>query len=92
LSLSKRWSWPVAFQGEHAKVYENPGFLPRAWLASQVSPKKDLNEVIPSLRDPAFDPYAVPYLEEPLSSSLPLLQQTAKPVSNSGDLDRGTAA
>ena len=24
---------PVAFQGEHAKVYENPGFLPRVWLA-----------------------------------------------------------
>ena len=43
---------PVAFQGEHAKVYENPGFLPRAWLASRVEVKKDFNEMVPLLRDP----------------------------------------
>ena len=78
----------MAFQGEHAKVYENPGFLPRAWLAAQVQVKKDLNEMVPQLRHPSFDPYAVAYLEEPSSS---LSQQIAN-LSNNDILGRGTAA
>ncbi|MCI0628414.1 MAG: YfhO family protein [Acidobacteria bacterium] len=82
---------PVAFQGQHAKVYENPGFLPRAWLASQIVARKDLNEIIPLLRSPSFDPYAVGYVEEPLSGSQPLLMQTASLSSNGENFDRGTA-
>ena len=57
---------PVAFQGEHAKVYENPGFLPRAWLAARVEVKKDFNAMVPALRDRSFDPYQIAYVEQPL--------------------------
>jgi hypothetical protein len=82
---------PLAFQGEHAKIYENPGFLPRAWLANQVQVKRNFDEMVPLLRSPSFDPYAVGYVEEPLSGSEPLLAQTAAFSSTGGNFDRGTA-
>ena len=89
----KRLDLPAAFQGEHAKVYENPGFLPRAWLAAQVEVKKDFNEMVPLLRDPSFDPYLVAYVEQPLGDLRALTPQA--PVANqpasSSAADRGTA-
>ena len=81
---------PAAFQGEHAKVYENPGFLPRAWLAAQVEVKKDFNEMVPLLRDPSFDPYRVAYVEQPLGDLRALTPQVNQPARPS-PADRGTA-
>jgi len=84
---------PAAFQGEHAKVYENPGFLPRAWLAGQVEVKKDFNEMVPLLRDPSFDPYRVAYVEQLRGDLQALIPQA--PVSNqlarASPADRGAA-
>ncbi len=57
---------PVAFQGQHAKVYENPGFLPRAWLTSRIEVKKDFSEMVALLRVPGFNPYLVAYVEQPV--------------------------
>jgi hypothetical protein len=83
---------PAAFQGKHAKVYENPGFLPRAWLVDGVEVKRDFSEMIPLLRDSSFDPYHVAYLEGPpgevssADSQSPVLPASAVPPA------RGTAA
>jgi len=60
---------PVAFQGQNSKVYENPGFLPRAWLAAHVEVKSDFTEMVPLFRDPSFDPYLVAYVEQPPGDS-----------------------
>ncbi len=80
---------PVAFQGEHAKVYENLGFLPRAWLAHQTALKRDLNEIVPLLREPTFDPYSMAYLEESLAGpELPLREPAETGPSSE---NRGTA-
>jgi membrane protein YfhO len=84
---------PVAFQGEHAKVYENNGFLQRAWLAAQVEVKQDFSQMLPLLRDPSFDPYRVAYVEQPLGDLRPLTPQgslVSEPAS-AGPVDRGTA-
>jgi len=84
---------PVAFQGEHAKVYENPGFLPRAWLATHVEVRKDFNEMVPTLRDRSFDPYQVAYVEQPLGELRGLMLQgsvVSQPTS-AGLVDRGSA-
>ena len=81
---------PVAYQGQNAKVYENPGFLPRAWLAAQVEVKKDFNEMVPLLRDPGFKPYLVAYVEQPVED----LGTSAGPLPVGGQTDlaaQGTA-
>lgn len=80
---------PVAFAGEQAKVYENPGFLPKTWLASHTALKKDLYEIVPLLREPAFDPYAIAYLERSLAGLelLPAKYTATGPLLQ----DRGTA-
>jgi hypothetical protein len=54
---------PMVFQNQKAKVYENPGALPRAWLARQAVRKQNFSEMLPLLREPSFDPRAVIYLE-----------------------------
>jgi len=84
---------PVAFQGEHARVYENPGFLPRAWLAAQVELKKDFNEMVPLLRDPSFDPYRIAYVEQPLGDLRALIPQApvTDHAASASPSDRGTA-
>jgi hypothetical protein len=84
---------PVAFQGEHAKVYENPGFLPRAWLAARVEVRKDFNEMVPTLRDRSFDPYQVAYVEQPLGELQGLIPQgsVASQPASAGPIDRGSA-
>ena len=84
---------PVAFKGEHAKVYENPGFLPRAWLAARVEVRKDFTEMVPTLRDRSFDPYQIAYVEQPLGELRELMPQgsvVSQPASAGPD-DRGTA-
>jgi len=83
---------PMAFQGEHAKVYENPGFLPRAWLVAHVEVKKDFNEMVPTLRDRSFDPYHVAYVEQPIGDLRGLIPQgvvASQPASTS-PVDRGS--
>jgi hypothetical protein len=84
---------PVAFQGEHAKVYENPGFLPRAWLAAHIEVKKDFNEMVPLLRVPSFDPYRIAYVEQPLGDLRALIPQAplADQPASASPSDRGTA-
>ncbi len=84
---------PTAFQGEHAKVYENPGFLPRAWLAVQVEAKNDFKQIVPLLRDPSFDPYRVAYVEQALGDLRPLTLEgsVGNQPDRAGPVDRGTA-
>jgi membrane protein YfhO len=84
---------PMAFQGEHAKVYENPGFLPRAWLADRVELKKDFNEMVPTLRDRSFDPHQVAYVEQPLGDLRALIPQqgVSSESASTNPGDRGAA-
>lgn len=82
---------PVAFQGEHAKVYENPGFLPRAWLADRVEVKRDFSEMAPLFRDSTFDPYRVAYVEQPAGEVLPVGFQTLVVPASTSPTARETA-
>ena len=88
----KKLDLPVAFQGEHAKIYENPGFLPRAWLTAQIELKKDFNEMLPLLRERSFDPYLTAYIDQPLGDLRGLVSQPgAAGQTSSLPADRGTA-
>jgi len=84
---------PVAFEGQHAKVYENPGFLPRVWLADRVEVKKDFNEMVPTLRDRSFNPHQVAYVEQPLGDLRGLMPHdgVANESASTNPDDRGTA-
>jgi hypothetical protein len=51
------------FSNKNGIVYENPDWLPRAWLVDEVIPKTELEEVLPLLLLPSFNPRAVAYIE-----------------------------
>jgi hypothetical protein len=81
---------PVAYQGQNAKVYENPKYMPRAWLTPRIEVKKDFSEMIPLLRDPGFNPYLVAYVEQPLAGLEP--SPSPAPVGGSASIAaEGTA-
>ncbi len=69
---TKALDLPVAFQGQHATVFENPGYLPRAWLVARAEVRKDLAEMVPLLRSPGFDPGELALLEESLGTFNPI--------------------
>jgi hypothetical protein len=80
----------VAYQGQNAKVYENPKYMPRAWLTPRIEVKKDFSEMIPLLRDPGFNPYLVAYVEQPLAGLEP--SPSPAPVGGSASIAaEGTA-
>jgi hypothetical protein len=83
---------PAVFQGQRATVYENPGFLPRAWLAAQVEVKNDFGEILPLLRAASFDPYRVAYVGQPAGDLGAIMSAiSSSPTTAMSARDRGTA-
>jgi len=82
---------PRVFQGERAAVYENPGFLPRAWLAARVEVKNAAGQILPLLRLPAFDPYGVAYVDQPVGNLTALMSAPGSgPSTATNTADRDT--
>ncbi|MFW5950997.1 MAG: YfhO family protein [Gemmatimonadota bacterium] len=59
------------YRGPEALIYEVPGVLPRAWLASEALVATEPAAALAYLRSPDFDPGTTAVLERPLAEPLP---------------------
>ena len=56
---------PRVLSTPRGTVYENPGWLPRAWLVDNTVHKEGLDEVMLGVQGASFDPLSLAYVEDP---------------------------
>lgn len=62
---------PEVYRGNEALIYEVPGALPRAWLASSVVQAEAPTGALDLFRDPGFDPAVTAVMYDTLTTPLP---------------------
>ncbi len=70
-------SLPQLLETRETKVYENPDYLPRAWLVSKVTVTENTSQISQTLLDASFNPREEALLESSLDSRLNSLGKKA---------------
>ncbi|MGH2948236.1 MAG: YfhO family protein [Solirubrobacteraceae bacterium] len=58
--------WDISYEGEDARLYENPYALPRAWVVGEQWVVPDPDVALAAMLEPAFDPARTAVVERPV--------------------------